>query len=149
MGSDRWMSKFSAALLLGASACATMSDVTHGKSNGTTRAYAVTFDEAWSISAAIMEKEGAELEEHRAEGYMLGDIGRLTYRTLMGVWIDRLSDGSTSVTVVTKRRFVIAIFTILTETTFHERFAQAIADPKRSDAPSPPPPTPSRGEARD
>ncbi len=73
--------------------------------------------------------EGADaIEEHREEGYMLTSSGMslFTGGTVMGAWIEPVDTNATRVTVVTKRRVSINIATTLRETTFHERFAQAV-----------------------
>ena len=80
-------------------------------------------------------------EEHKDERYMLTSSGMnlVTAGTVMGAWIDPMPDGQMKVTVVTKRRIQTNMFTSLTETTFQERFAQAVEIVK---AGKPLPPTP-------
>ena len=46
--------------------------------------------------------------------------------SLIGVWVDSLNTDKTKVTVVTKRKHKTAAVTGLTETTFHETFANAV-----------------------
>jgi hypothetical protein len=115
------------------SGCATINDVVAAKESGregTTQEYAVTQDQAWDIARTVFRWEGTDaIEEHRAEGYMLTSSGMSigTAGAVMGAWVAEGSNGNTKVTVVTKRRVQTNLFTSLTETTFHRRFAQAVA----------------------
>ena len=109
--------------------CATLADVVRDKNEGTAKVYPVTFDQAWTIAKAVFRWEGTDaIEEHKDERYMLTSSGMnlVTFGTVMGAWVDPQPDGQMKVTVVTKRRVQTNIFTTLTETTFHNRFAQAI-----------------------
>ena len=114
------------------SGCSTLSDVQRVKeegTEGTTKVYPVTADQAWDISKAVFRWEGCDaIEEHRADGYMLTSSGMnlVSWGAVMGVWVKPLGSGETEVTVVTKRRISINAFTTLTEGTFHRRFAQAV-----------------------
>ena len=122
--------------------CATMSDVMQSKDQGVSQTYPVTFDQAWTIAKTVFRWEGADaIEEHKDERYMLTSSGMnlVTAGTVMGAWIDPMPDGQMKVTVVTKRRIQTNMFTSLTETTFHKRFAQAVEIMK---AGKPLPPTP-------
>jgi hypothetical protein len=112
--------------------CATMNDVVKVKedgSEGTTRVYPVTADQAWEISKTVFRWEGSDaIEEHRDQGYMLTSSGMnlVSWGAVMGAWIEPVDRNNTKVTVVTKRRVTVNIATTLTETTYHKRFAQAV-----------------------
>jgi len=109
--------------------CQTMSDVVRAKNEGAAKLYPVSGDQAWKIAMTVFRWEGADaIEEHRDEGYMVtsSSPGLATYGTLMGAWIEPITETQTQVTVVTKRRVVTNLITTLTETTFHIRFAQAV-----------------------
>jgi hypothetical protein len=109
--------------------CATLADVVRAKDEGTAKMCPVTFDQAWTIAKAVFRWEGADaIEEHKDERYMLTSSGMnlVTYGAVMGAWVDPQPDGQMNVTVVTKRRIQTNIFTTLTETTFHRRFAQGV-----------------------
>lgn len=114
------------------SGCATMNDVVRVKedgSEGTTKIYPVTADQAWEISKTVFRWEGSDaIEEHRAQGYMLtsSGINLVSWGTVMGAWIEPVDKTNTKVTVVTKRRVTVNIATTLTEGTYHKRFAQAV-----------------------
>jgi hypothetical protein len=110
--------------------CATMSDVLKGKDDGTVSSYAVNSDQAWEIAMAVLRWEGCEtIEEHRSLGYMLTTVGEnfVSAGCLVGVWVEPLEPNNTKVTVVTKRKIQTNLATGLTESTFHRRFAQAVA----------------------
>lgn len=115
------------------SGCATMSDVQRVKeegSEGTVKTYSVSADQAWDIAKTVFRWEGADaIEEHREEGYMLTSSGPdlVSWGAVMGAWIKPVSDEATEVTVVSKRRITVNLFTTMTESTFHKRFAQAVA----------------------
>ena len=119
-------------LLAVLSGCATMGDVVQAKesgSEGTTKNYPVTVEQAWEISKTVFRWEGADaIEEHKSDGYMLTSSGMnlVSYGAVMGAWIKPLGPSNTEVTVVTKRRVQVNAFTTLTEGTFHRRFAQAV-----------------------
>jgi len=109
--------------------CQTLGDVVKAKGEGTSKVYHITADQAWTIAMTVFRWEGTDaIEEHRAEGYMLTSTspGIGTYGTVMGAWIDPITESQTQVTVVTKRRVVTNIITSLTEGMFHRRFAQAV-----------------------
>ncbi len=109
--------------------CATLADVVREKDEGTAKVYPVTFDQAWTIAKTVFRWEGTDaIEEHREERYMLTSTGMnlITFGTVMGAWVDPMPDGQVKVTAVTKRRVQTNIFTSLTETTFHRRFAQGV-----------------------
>lgn len=109
--------------------CATMSDVVRAKDEGTSKVYPVNADQAWDIAKTVFRWEGADaIEEHRKEGYMLTSSGMnfVSIGAVMGAWIDPIDQNNTKVTVVTKRRIATNVATTLTETTFHNRFAQAV-----------------------
>jgi hypothetical protein len=114
------------------SGCSTLSDVQRVKeegSEGTTKTYPVTVDQAWDISKVVFRWEGCDaIEEHKAEGYMLTSSGMnmVSWGAVMGAWVKPIDASNTEVTVVTKRRLTMNLFTTLTEGTFHTRFAQAV-----------------------
>ena len=113
-------------LLLG---CASMSDVMKSKSDGISKVYPVSTDQAWIIARTVFRWEGGEaIEEHKDEGYMLTNSGMnlITFGTLMAAWIEAVDNNNSKVTAVTKRRNALDLVTTLTETTFHVRFAQAV-----------------------
>ena len=112
--------------------CASLNDVVREKEagkEGTTKAYPINSEQAWEIAKAVFRWEGSDaIEEHKNEGYMLTSSGMNGYSngTVMGAWINSIGKESTEVTVVTKRRIQVNLFTTLTEGTFHNRFAQAV-----------------------
>ncbi len=119
----------SLAVLIWFAGCATMGDVARSKAEGTSKVYPVTAEQAWDISKTVFRWEGADaIEEHKAEGYMLTSSGvnLASWGAVMGAWIEPVDKDTTRVTVVTKRRVAINVATTLTETTFHDRFAQAV-----------------------
>lgn len=113
-------------LLIG---CSTMNDVLRAKNEGTSQPYNVSEDQAWNIAKTVFRWEGTDaIEEHRSDGYLLTSTGQdmLTAGTVMGCWIEKIDSNWCKVTVVTKRRMSMNIFTSLTEPTFHKRFSQAV-----------------------
>lgn len=124
------------ALLTG---CATMNDVVRVKeagTEGTTKVYPVTADQAWEISKTVFRWEGSDaIEEHRAQGYMLTSSGMnlVSWGAVMGAWIEPVDKDNTKVTVVTKRRVTVNIATTLMESTYHKRFAQAVEIVKKGE----------------
>ncbi len=123
--------------------CATMSDVMRSKDEGTAKVYPVNADQAWEIARTVFRWEGADaIEEHKSEGYLLTSTGMnwVSYGAVMGAWIDPVDKDNTRVTVVTKRRIATNLATTLTETTLHDRFAQAVEIIKKGNRlPSKPP----------
>jgi hypothetical protein len=118
--------------LLASSGCANLNDVVQAKElrkEGTTRSYAVAPDRAYDIARTVFRWEGADaIEDHRDKYYLLTSSGANAYTqgTVMGAWIEPDGQGGSQVTVVTKRRIQTNLFTSLTESTFHRRFAQAV-----------------------
>ena len=121
----------SLAVLAWMTGCAvrSMNDVVRAKNDGTAKVYPVTFDQAWEISKAVFRWEGADaIEEHKDKGYMLTSI-RMNWvyaAGVMGAWVEPVDKDNTRVTVVTKRRIAADSDMTLTESTFHDRFAQAV-----------------------
>jgi len=111
--------------------CATLSDVIADKEagEGTTVVYSVATDKGWEIAKKVLRWEGAEtIEEHKDEHYMLTTIGAdlISAGSVVGVWVEPGGKGKSKVTVITKRKMATNIATGLTETTFHDRFQQAV-----------------------
>jgi hypothetical protein len=117
--------------------CSTMNDVVRVKeagTEGTTKVYPVSADQAWEISKTVFRWEGSDaIEEHRDQNYMLTSSGMnlVSMGAVMGAWIETVDKDNTKVTVVTKRRVTLNVATTLTEGTFHRRFAQAVEIVKR------------------
>ena len=123
-------------LVFVAAGCTTMSDVVTAKDDGTSQTYPVNTDQAWEISKTVFRWEGADaIEEHRDQGYMVTSSGMnfVSWGAVMGAWVDKIDASHTKVTVVTKRRVKTNVFTTLTETTYHKRFAQAVEIVKRGE----------------
>jgi hypothetical protein len=111
--------------------CATLSDVIADKEagEGTTVTYPVATDKGWEIAKKVLRWEGAEtIEENKDEQYMLTTIGQnlISAGSVVGVWVEPGGKGKSKVTVITKRKMATNIATGLTETTFHDRFQQAV-----------------------
>jgi hypothetical protein len=112
--------------------CSTMNDVVRVKEDGTegtTKVYPVSADQAWEISKTVFRWEGSDaIEEHRDQNYMLTSSGMnlVSMGAVMGAWVEPVDKDNTKVTVVTKRRVTINVATTLTEGTYHRRFAQAV-----------------------
>ena len=109
--------------------CATMSDVLSSKDDGTAEVYPVGFDKAWDIATTVLRWEGAEsIEHHKDKGYMVTQTSQnlVSSGALIGVWVDKIDNSHSKVTVVTKRKMATNIATGLTESTFHSKFAQAV-----------------------
>ncbi len=116
-------------LLVLVNGCQTTGDVFKSKDEGTSKVYPVNKDQAWKIAMMVFRWEGADaIEEHKDEGYMLTSSGMnlITAGSVMGAWVDPVGTDQTKVTVVTKRRIATNFATTLTESTFHNRFAQGV-----------------------
>lgn len=112
---------------------ASMSNVIQSKSGGTVKIYPIDLDRAWKAALLVLRQNGCEaIEEHRDEGYMLTTSfknwmpGTQGIGTFIGVWIESINQNAVKVTTVTKRRDPTVLVTSLTETGFHDQFAQAI-----------------------
>ena len=114
------------------SGCSTMNDVVRVKENGsegTAKVYPINEDQGWTIAKTVFRWEGADaIEEYKDKGYMLTSSGMdlISAGAVMGAWIEPVDKENTKITVVTKRRLTINVFTTLMESTFHKRFAQAV-----------------------
>jgi hypothetical protein len=106
-----------------------MSDVLRDKDKGTSKIHNVGFDDAWEIATTVLRWEDCEaIEQHPNSGYMLTTVGvdLVSSGTFVGVWVESIDENKSNITVVTKRKMQTELFTGLTETTFHERFKQAV-----------------------
>ena len=109
--------------------CATKSDVIQDKAEGVINIYPVTFDEAWDISRRVIRWEGAEaIDSHKSQGYMVTSRGPdgISMGAYMGVWVEKVDEASTKITVVTKRKLATTLGSPLTESSFHKRYDQAV-----------------------
>ncbi|OGW36846.1 MAG: hypothetical protein A2Y97_06255 [Nitrospirae bacterium RBG_13_39_12] len=116
--------------------CATTSDLMKDKDKGTAKIYPVNTEKAWEIAKDVFLWEGIdELEEHRDKGYMLtgGVISSASPVAVMGAWIEPVDENNTKVTFFTKRRSETNSAATSIETTFHERFAEAVDAIKKRD----------------
>lgn len=85
----------------------------------------MTEEQAWQIAHRVLRWEGADaIESDRPEQLMVSSTGGDT-GTVMACWIEPVDPEHTKVTIVTKRRYQLSLFTALTETTFQARFRQA------------------------
>jgi hypothetical protein len=119
-----------AALLL--YACASRQDVlvTKLRGRGTSHLYPVTVDQAWNISKAIFRLEPTDaIEEYRSENYMLTseNAGPLSAATYLGVFFEPAeAPGETRVTFVARRKTPTQSYPALTESSFHQKFAELV-----------------------
>ena len=124
--------------------CATMRDVVQSKERGRgmSKVYPVNADQAWEIAKTVFRWERTEaVEEHRSGGYMLTSSGEslISWGTMIGVWVERVSNDSTRVTVVVKRKNPTEVLTPVTEAIFHDDFELAARmKAGRSFTPAPP-----------
>ena len=99
---------------------------------GMSRVYNVNVDRAWEIAKRVSQWEGiGDIEENRAEGYMLIKSGADWYYkgTLIGVWIEPVDKDQCKVTVVTKAKRSADTFRRLGEGDFHKSFALFVQGP--------------------
>ncbi|MFI5403737.1 MAG: hypothetical protein ACHQ1G_12440 [Planctomycetota bacterium] len=128
--------------LLLACGCATVQDALENKEDGTAKVYAVPEAQAWQIARRVFRWEGADaIEDDRAEHVMITSTAG-AYGTVMACWFEPVGEDRTKVTVVTKRRYQLSLFTSLTESTFQWRFGQAVEMLKSGPLPVDAPPYP-------
>ena len=107
--------------------CSTLNSVIKAKEEGkgTVQVYDVSEDDAWRLAMKSFRWAGSDaIEEHRQDGYMLTTKGVnwVTSGSVMGAWINPLSDNKVEVTVISKRRISTEIATGMTEGKFHRLF---------------------------
>lgn len=116
-------------LALGLASCASIADAIKAKDEGTVERYAVNFEQGWKIALKVLRWEDAEtIEEHKDENYMVTTVGEnlISAGAVVAVWVEPEAS-NVKVTCVTKRKMQTNLATGLTETTFHQRFKQAVA----------------------
>ncbi len=109
--------------------CANISDAIKAKNDGTVNVYPVDFEQSWKIARTVLRWEDAEtIEEHKDENYMVTTVGQnfISAGAVVAVWVEPVDKANTRVTIVTKRKMQTNIATGLTESTFHNRFAQGV-----------------------
>lgn len=112
--------------LLSLLGCATVQDALDEKSYGIAKVYPVPEEQAWTIARRVFRWEGADaIEDERPYHVMITSTGGDT-GTVMACWIEPVDVEQTRVTIVTKRRYQLSLFTSLTEGTFQQRFQQAV-----------------------
>ena len=117
-----------ALLALATLGCTSLDDAVKARDEGTTRLYSVTEDQAWQITSTIFRRYRTdEYEDHRNEGYLLATTSRwwLTQGTHLAAWVEPADHGQVHVTIVARRRVPTNPTTTLTESEFHELFADA------------------------
>jgi hypothetical protein len=106
-------------------------------SEGISKVYPVSADQAWEIGKVVFHWEGRNaIEEHRDQGYMLtsSGIGPVAWGTVMGAWFVPVDGENTKVTVITRRRVPVNIAgPMLNEESFQRRFAQAVEIVKKGE----------------
>lgn len=117
--------------ILLASGCSTLHSVMKAKTNGegTKVQYDVNFEEAWLISKRSLRWAGADaIEEHKESGFMLTSMGSngFTDGSVMGAWIEPITDDKMSVTIISKRRNSLDLITGMTEPRFHQLFRKGL-----------------------
>ncbi len=121
-----WLMVFVVALAAG---CASVETALRSKDSGTVAVYQVTEAQAWKIAHKVFRWEGSDaIEEDRDNHVMITSSGTdaLSWGTVMACWIEPVDSTNTKITVVTKRRYQLGLFTTVTESAFHSRFAQAV-----------------------
>ncbi len=130
--------------LLAICGCATVQDALEHKDDGIAKVYPVPEAQAWQIARRVFRWEGADaIEDDRPYHVMITSTGGDT-GTVMACWIEPVDAEQTKVTVVTKRRYQLSLFTSLTEGTFQWRFGQAVEMLRSGPLPLEVPPYPSR-----
>ena len=73
-------------------------------------------------------EEAENLEEHKDQNYLTASMGISAFSNgvVIAVWVEKFGKEYAKVTVVTKRRTQTNFATGLTESTFQQRFAQAV-----------------------
>ncbi len=99
-------------------------DVMEAKSEGISKNYPISSEKAWDIAAVVFLQEGVD-----AKMILSNEVFLFSQGAAMGVWTKSIDENNTQVAVVKKRGSVYGT-TKLTEMTFHERFAQIVADVK-------------------
>ncbi len=116
-------------LIILLSSCQTLNTVIKEKNQnkGTTKIYDIKLDDAWNVAKYAFRWGGADaIEEHRDQGYMLTSSGNnfVSSGAVMGAWIEPAGNDRVAVTVITKRRVAIDLFTTLTESKWHKFFEE-------------------------
>lgn len=114
-------------IILVCSSCSTLNTVLKDKEagKGTRVVYDTNFDQSWLLAKKAFRWAGSDaIEEYKEEGYMLTTKGAnlITYGSVMGAWIERISDNKMAVTVISKRRISTNLATGMTEPRFHSLF---------------------------
>jgi len=111
--------------------CSTLHSVLKAKEKGfgTKVEYDVNFEEAWLISKRSFRWAGTDaIEENKEGGYMLTSMGSngFTDGSVMGAWIEAITDDKMLVTVISKRRNSLDLITGMTERRFHQLYNKGV-----------------------
>ncbi len=107
--------------------CSTLDTVLKEKEKGKGKrvVYNIQFEDAWLLSKSSFRWGGCDaIEEHKIDGYMLTSKGKdmITSGSVMGAWIESISSDKMAVTVISKRRNSLDLFTGMTENKYHKYF---------------------------
>ncbi len=109
--------------------CATVDSALRSKDEGTVVVYDVPEAKAWEIARKVFRWEGSDaIEEDRPNKVLMtsSSMDAVSWGAVMVCWIESIDSTHTKITVVTKRRYQLGLFTTMTESTFHSQFARAV-----------------------
>ena len=105
----------------------------HDADEGEIRVFAASMDEAWDAArAALRWNHAHEIEEHRAEGYMLATAGMSAWSwgASMGIWLEPANAQGTKVRAIVSRRLATNV-TAQSEGMLLDDIAKAVAIEKQ------------------
>jgi hypothetical protein len=129
-----------AALALATTGCRSQHSVheAYEAHEGTSKVYPLPAAEAYEVALDVLEDQGIdELDEFPKDQYAVGGFGMnfVSWGTWVGVWIDPIDANRSEVTVVTKRKAVMNVATVLTESTFHEEMRSRVGSRRHAARP--------------
>lgn len=96
------------------------------KDRGTAKVYPVAEHQAWEIARTAFRWVGcAPVDVDRANHVMTSSFGRHK-ETVMACWIEPVDASHTTVTMVSKRRYLLGPITGPTEREFHRAYQRAV-----------------------
>ncbi len=108
---------------------ATLNDAGQERRNTGLQRFTCNFLTKLEILQRRLSKERTRCdEEHKAKEYSLQSTSMnwVSPTAVVGAWVEPVDKDNTRVTVVIKRKMTTDFATTLTESTFHDRFAQAV-----------------------
>ena len=110
--------------------CSSLNTIKKGKSNGLTKKYNISYEQAWEASKSILRKYSTDQHGRISIQYDLENNYMATpvNNGFIGIWIDKIDEETVLVTAYSKKTLATYIYMSLTQDEFHEMLNKEISN---------------------